>query len=167
MTKYTVVAKVGKTHGLTGALVLHLFTENPSKVLKQDNLFIRLPKKPWEKLSQAQISSRGNGHYIQFSHLNTKELAQTFVNAELGIPIQDLPKLTEEFSYYWAELENLDVYNLANEHLGTVDHLINTGQHDVLVLSGQPEVLIPFVRHYIQSVDLIQKRIVADWELDW
>ena len=52
--------------------------------------------------------------------------------------------------------------------LGTVDHLIETGVHDVLVLSGDRERLIPFVwQQVIQQVDLTAQRIQVDWDKDF
>jgi 16S rRNA processing protein RimM len=51
--------------------------------------------------------------------------------------------------------------------LGKVDHLLATGGHDVLVLSGRPERLIPFVLGtVIRSVDLDAGVIVADWSAE-
>jgi len=52
--------------------------------------------------------------------------------------------------------------------LGTVDHLLATGSHDVLVLAGKPQRLIPFVlERVIREVDLAAGLIVADWSPDY
>ena len=48
--------------------------------------------------------------------------------------------------------------------LGVVDHLVATGAHDVLVLAGPAQRMIPFViGEVIRSVDLDTGVIVADW----
>jgi 16S rRNA processing protein RimM len=58
----------------------------------------------------------------------------------------------------------LEVITPAGDRLGTVDHLVATGGHDVLVLEGRPPRLIPFVHGaVIREVDLAAGVIVADW----
>lgn len=71
--------------------------------------------------------------------------------------------------YYWIDLLGLTVVNRQNEVLGTVADLIDTGAHSVLrcVDEANTERLIPFVAAYIDSVSLADKRIVADWGLDY
>jgi 16S rRNA processing protein RimM len=52
--------------------------------------------------------------------------------------------------------------------LGRVDHLIETGAHDVLIVkSEEGNHLIPFHEPYLQNVDLTAKRIGVEWHLDW
>ncbi|MDZ7770842.1 MAG: hypothetical protein U5K38_18190 [Woeseiaceae bacterium] len=46
-------------------------------------------------------------------------------------------------------------------------YLIATGTHDVLVVRGEREVLIPFVMEtVVLDVDLAAGRISVDWEWD-
>jgi len=60
------------------------------------------------------------------------------------------------------------VVTLAGEPLGTVDHLIETGANDVLVVDGERERLIPFVMgKVIVQVDLEQGEIQVDWDKDF
>ena len=52
--------------------------------------------------------------------------------------------------------------------LGEVVKLLETGAHDVLVVRGNyGEKLIPFVTHYIEQVDEVNRVITADWGLDY
>ena len=71
--------------------------------------------------------------------------------------------------FYWIDLLGLTVVNRQDEVLGTVADLIDTGAHSVLrcVDEANTERLIPFVSAYIDSVSLADKRIVADWGLDY
>ena len=64
--------------------------------------------------------------------------------------------------------------NPQGEALGRVIDLLDTGPNSVLRLEGEAgadgkpvERLIPFVSAYILSVSLADKRIVADWGLDY
>lgn len=80
----------------------------------------------------------------------------------------------DEGEYYWIDLIGLDVFNPAGEALGKVVDLLDTGPQSVLRLEAAGatpadtvERLIPFVDAYIVSVSLADKRIVADWGLDY
>jgi 16S rRNA processing protein RimM len=46
-----------------------------------------------------------------------------------------------------------------------VDHLIETGANDVLVVTGERERLIPYIpEQVIKQIDLEQGRMVVDWD---
>lgn len=66
--------------------------------------------------------------------------------------------------YYWADLEGLAVEDLEGSILGRVRELIETPAHDLLVVSGGRERLIPFVQGpIVKSVDLESGTIRVDW----
>ncbi len=75
--------------------------------------------------------------------------------------------LSEPLSYYWRDLEGLQVINHLGQKLGKVSHLLETGANDVMVVLGEQERLIPFVRHFVQKVDLAEQTIYVEWELTW
>ena len=82
--------------------------------------------------------------------------------------------------YYWADLLGATVRNREGLLLGIVEGLIDTGAHSVMRLSlpadgasaadagaDTAERLIPFVAHYVDTVDLERKQITVDWQLDY
>ena len=74
----------------------------------------------------------------------------------------------ETGEYYWADLEGLSVVTTQGVNLGVVDYLLETGANDVLVVKGDRERLIPFLRDQtIKSVDLTQSQIIVDWDPDF
>jgi 16S rRNA processing protein RimM len=52
----------------------------------------------------------------------------------------------EPGEYYWVDLEGLRVVTLDGVELGTVASLFATGANDVMVVQGERERLMPFVR---------------------
>ena len=51
------------------------------------------------------------------------------------------------------------------ESLGRLDHLFETGGHDVMVVIGDRRRLIPFVQEkVVREVRLEQHIIVVDWD---
>jgi 16S rRNA processing protein RimM len=86
---------------------------------------------------------------------------------EIGITRDELPA-AETGEYYWHDLQGLSVVTLAGESLGTVDHLIETGANDVLVVEGERERLIPFVMgQVVVHVDLDKGEIQVDWDKEF
>ncbi len=74
--------------------------------------------------------------------------------------------------YYWVDLIGLDVVNREGVALGAVRELLHTGPQTVLVLAYEEdgktkERMIPFVSAYIDTVDLLGRRITADWQPDY
>ena len=74
--------------------------------------------------------------------------------------------------YYWVDLIGLTVVNREEAVLGTVRELLSTGPQTVLVLEHLQDGklqdrLIPFVSAYVDDVDLVARKILVDWQLDY
>ena len=78
---------------------------------------------------------------------------------------------TEKDDYYWVDLIGCHAINLQNESLGEVIDVTENGAHGVIAIGdlAKKEVryLVPFVKEVVQSVDLPNKVITLDWQLDW
>ena len=61
----------------------------------------------------------------------------------------------------------LTAVNREGVELGKVDSLMESGAHDLLVIKGKREVLIPFVEHFVGKVDVAAGRIEVDWGEDY
>lgn len=89
------------------------------------------------------------------------------MDCEIGVSRDQLPA-TAPGEYYWSELQGLEVITVEGESLGTVDHLLETGANDVLVVKGERERLIPFVMdQVVTEVDLEHGLIRVDWDKEF
>ena len=103
----------------------------------------------------------GKGLVVQLAGCADRDQAATFAGAEIAIPRSALAELDAD-EYYWADLVGLEVVTTAGEALGTVDHLIETGANDVLVVRGDRERLIPFTPgHAVVAVELEKRRLTV------
>ncbi|MDF2941110.1 MAG: rRNA processing protein RimM [Gammaproteobacteria bacterium] len=161
--KLIVVARIGAPHGVKGDLKLQVFSES-TDILDFEQFYISL-NKTWQPLSNFSIKPLGNQYVIHFNDCQDRDLAKRYVNAELAVPREELSEL--ESGYYWTDLEGLKVVNIEGIDLGVVDHVMETGANDVLVLKGQSERLIPYIKHVIKKVDLANGLIVVDWGADY
>lgn len=70
--------------------------------------------------------------------------------------------------YYWTDLQGLRVLTVDGVELGTVDHLFATGANDVLVVKGERQRLIPFVKNQVvREIELEQGLVRVDWDADF
>jgi 16S rRNA processing protein RimM len=96
-----------------------------------------------------------------------RDQAQALMGCEIAIRRDQLPDAAPG-EYYWRDLQGLTVVTIEGELLGTVDHLIETGANDVLVVKGDRERLIPFVlNQVIVNVDLDKQELRVDWDKDF
>ena len=98
---------------------------------------------------------------------DSRVTAAKWVGADIAIEAAQLEPLGRG-EYYWSQLIGLKVINLEGQHLGVVDHLVQTGANDVLVVKAERERLIPFVRgKVIAAVEIEDGYIRVDWDFDF
>ena len=129
---------------------------------------------PWkietgEKIMNVAVNGRLHGKNViaQIDGVEDRDLAAGLIGSKIYIEPGQLPKLTEG-EYYWSDLIGMKVESLKSEPLGTVETMMETGANDVMVLQGDRERLIPFViDEIVREVDLVNKRVVVDWQPDY
>lgn len=166
-----VVAKIGAPKGLKGFLALHSFLAEQKLLHSKARLYIQLAStrdKSWQPLEDFVLQGQGDRQQIQLNQIADRDEACQFTNALLGVERESLPHDQVEGEYYWTDLEGCEVINQQGEVFGIVDHLLETGANDVLVVKkDNQEILIPFVDQYVPHVDLSHKKIYVDWQWDY
>ena len=73
----------------------------------------------------------------------------------------------EDGHYYWSDLTGFTVVHRDGTQLGKIKEFLETGAHDVMVVQGKHERLIPFVNDAVViSVDMTAGQVNVDWEWD-
>lgn len=109
----------------------------------------------------------GDELQIKFKGIDDRDAAIQLRGYTIEIAREEFAP-TEENEYYWTDLIGMCVQNQNDEILGTVQNLMQTGAHDILVIDGaHGQKLIPFIEHYILSVNMGARLIIADWGLDY
>ena len=111
---------------------------------------------------------QGSSVVAELEGVMDRDTAMALMGSEILIRKQQLPK-PKAGEYYWADLVGLEVETEAGIKLGKVDHLLETGANDVLVvLDGKTERLIPFLqKQTILKIDLDCGLMVVDWDPDF
>jgi 16S rRNA processing protein RimM len=121
----------------------------------------------WQPRQVAEGRRHGKGVIARLAGCEDRDQAMLLMDSEIGIRRDQLPA-PGPGEYYWSDLQGLEVVTEKGESLGRVDHLIETGANDVLVVKGDRERLIPFVmQQVVTRVDLGAGTIQVDWDKDF
>lgn len=167
--EFVPVGKISGAFGVKGWVKVFSFTDPKENILNYKPLYISR-KGEWVKLKVSGGRIQGKGIVMGIDGVTDPDQALPLIGSELAITRQQM-KPTKQDEFYWSQLIGLTVINLHDQELGMVDSLLETGAHDVLVVQdkeNKAERLIPFVlEEIVQEVDLDNKRIRVDWELDY
>lgn len=121
----------------------------------------------WVGLKLKSCKAQGKGLIAKLEGVNERGQAEALAGALIAVDAAQLPSLPPG-EYYWRDLVGLRVWTVSGVDLGVVDHLLETGANDVLVVQGEREHLIPMVmQQFVLDVDLDACRMTVDWDADF
>jgi len=120
----------------------------------------------WQSVKVAEGQRHGKSVILRLEGHDDRDQAAALIGTEIGADRNELPE-PEDGHYYWSDLKGLTVVHRDGTELGKVKEVLETGAHDVMVVQGEQERLVPFVMdEVVLDVDLAQKVINVDWEWD-
>ena len=162
--RQVLVGRIVGLFGVRGWVKVYSYTRPREAILNYSPWQIQVAG-AWRTLDVAEGRAQGSGLVARLAGYESRDGAADLVGADVAIAAAQLPAAGER-EYYWAELVGLRVVNLADQELGRVSHLFETGANDVLVVRGERERLIPFGKDVVKSVDLDAGVIRVDWGFD-
>lgn len=151
--------------GVRGWVKVFSYTDPREAVLEYQGLLLG-QNGEWKTADVAEGQRHGKSVIAHFKGIDDRDQAEALVGAEIGVSRDALPDPTDGH-YYWSDLIGMEVVHLDGTVLGSIESMLETGAHDVMVLKGDQERLIPFVTDKIVlGVDFAEKRISVDWEWD-
>ncbi len=123
---------------------------------------------PWRECRLKSLKAHSNGVVVLLDGVADRTTAESMKGVLVGAPREALPK-TDKNEFYWTDLIGLDVINAADERLGKVVGLIETGANAVLRVLGDDQVerLLPFVSAVVLAVEKEVGQIRVEWGSDW
>lgn len=107
------------------------------------------------------------GLVVQLKGIDTREAAHDLKGSTIAVP-RELFAPPESDEYYWVDLIGLEARNKEDIVLGTISDIMQSGAHDILVVSGEHgQKLIPFVGQFVLDVNMDTKVVLVDWGLDY
>ena len=135
----------------------------------EDNLLQYLPWYAELKDSLAEVKivdsrKHHKGIVAQIEGCDTKEDTARYRNINIVVQRNVFPELTND-EYYWADLAGLMVHTVTGDELGKIDHVMPTGANDILVIKGQTDILIPYLKdRVVKNIDLEKGTMIVDWD---
>ncbi|HJN53103.1 MAG: ribosome maturation factor RimM [Pseudomonadales bacterium] len=167
-----ILGRVLSVYGVKGWLRIYSYTDPIETILSYRPWLLRM-QNSWQEMPVAQGRKLTKAIIARLDGCESRDQATNYCGAEIAISSSQLTEL-KQGEYYWRQLEGLVVVDTQGNRLGKVDHLIETGANDVLVVQGDScsidnrERLIPFTKgRAIRDVDLAEAVIRVDWDSDF
>ena len=166
-----VLGKIVSVHGVKGDVKVYSFTDPVDSVLDYPRWTLRREG----EVKQVELAGgrlQGKVLVARIKGLEDREVARSYAGFEICVPRSQLPEL-DHGEFYWYQLEGLQVIDQAEQLLGRVDHLFETGANDVLVVKpcagslDDRERLLPYTQQCVLSVDLAAGEMRVDWDADF
>jgi 16S rRNA processing protein RimM len=163
---WIVLGRVSGLFGVQGWVRVFSHTDPRHGIVGYHPVFLRRQGE-WQPFTIEEGRAHGAGVVVKFVGYDDRDQAATLIQSDIAIRRAQLPPAAPG-EYYWADLAGLQVVTLEGVALGTVDRVFATGANDVLVVKGERERLLPFVKgQVIVEVDLKLGRLRVDWDPDF
>ena len=161
-----ILGRISGLVGVKGWVRLFSHTEPREAILDYDRWLIGRDE-DWREFQLAEGRRHGKAVIARLEGFVDRDQASGLIGADVAVHRHQLPAAVGD-EYYWADLVSLEVVTTDGRSLGQVDHLLATGANDVLVVRGEDECLVPFIRgRVIREVDLDGGVIRVDWDPDF
>lgn len=152
--------------GIRGWVKIHVNTEYPDSLFDYTHWWLK-QQGVWRHFPLLEGAVHTKVLVAKFFGVDDRDAAARLRGAEIAVSRALMPE-PEKDAYYWTDLIGLTVINTAQQTLGQVEQLLETGANDVLVVkNGEREQLIPFVAAVVLQVDLALRTIEVDWGADF
>lgn len=166
MAQWVTLGRVRGAYGVRGWIKVESHTDPPANILNYSQWTLRLSNGD-QRYEVLEGRPQGDAWVVALAGVVDRDAAAALAGCDIVVARSALPALPEG-EYYWADLTGLAVRLEDGRLLGSVSHVFATGANDVLVVRGERERLIPFIRgEYIKSVDLDAGVVVVEWDPDF
>lgn len=160
------LGKISGVFGVKGWVKVHSYTDPREKIIDYSHWQIKHQGR-WQTIELVAGKRQGKTVVAQLVGVDDRNQAELYQGDEIAVFQHQLDEL-QSGEYYWHQLQGLKVLTSEGVELGLVDHLLETGANDVLVVKGDRERLVPFTPgHAVIDVDLAAQQIIVDWDPDF
>ena len=177
---------ISEAQGLRGQVKVRPHSSDPVALLSSKTVWLSLiprrdlnvagsPSLEGSKASLTEYKVKGakihSGNVVMsLDGVSDRDQALALKGARILVSRDAFPKADKD-DYYWVDLIGCHAINLQKESLGEVIDVTENGAHGVIAIGDlvkkEARYLVPFVKEVVQKVDLPNKVITLDWQLDW
>ena len=166
-----VMGKIFSVHGVRGEVKVFSFTDPIENLLQYTSWTLRR-EGVTKQVELVSGRSTQKDLVAKLKGLDDRDEARLLSGYEICISRSLLPDLTED-EYYWYQLEGLKVIDQLGQLFGKIDHLLETGANDVMVVKpcagslDDRERLLPYTEQCVLAVDLAAGEMKVEWDADF
>ena len=159
------VGKINGLFGVQGWVKIFSHTKPRKNILNYSPWLVNINGQ-WQTLEVLKGREQGKTLVARIDGIEDREQARGLVGTDIYIKSSQLPQLPKG-EYYWEELIGLEVVNKQKLVLGKVSNLFETGANNVLIVQGEKEHWVPYIKPYLIAVDLDKQQILVDWDANF
>jgi 16S rRNA processing protein RimM len=154
------IGKALKPWGVKGEMKIEPITDFPKRFGNLTRVYLVSPAGKEMICEVTAVRYVGTAPVIQIAGYDSPEKAKALNGWLVRVPEEETVPLPEG-TYYWFELIGMEVFSEADEKLGTIVDIFETGSNDVYVMKqGRKEIYIPATQEVVKQVDRKAKRMV-------
>jgi 16S rRNA processing protein RimM len=154
---------VARAHGIRGETVVEIRTDEPElRFAAGSRLDVQLRGGEYRSLVVTAARPHGGRLLVSFEAVCDRAAAEALRGALLTVDSSTLPPPEDPEEFYDHQLEGLDVQLADGAVVGVVREVLHGPGGELLVIArdGGAEVMVPFVRDIVPTVDLSGGRLV-------
>lgn len=161
MEEYFEIGQIVNTSGLKGILKIKPFTDDIKKFSNLKTIYIKT-KSGLTEFKIEQVRYVKNMVMLKLAGIDTVEEAEKYRNLYIKV-LRDQEEELEEGSYYVVDILGCKVNTDANQELGKIVDVFQTGSNDVYVVKDEQgkQILLPAIKQVIKNVDIKNKIITV------
>lgn len=151
--RFLAIGQITKPHGVHGEVSVAILTDFPERFATLETVLVG-DENDVVEYGIKSVRSHTERILIRFTEISDRTAAEALRGLYLQIPIEAAMPLPTG-SYYDHQLIGLSVITDEGQSLGTLTEILETGIHDVYVITGNAgETLLPATDEVIMSIDL-------------
>jgi 16S rRNA processing protein RimM len=160
------IGKIIGLHGVKGELKVKILTDFPERFASNKQFEVAWPGSPprHESVVLESVRPHKDNLLVKFKGIMSRTDAAVYVGAVFQIDEKDVKPLPEG-SFYEFQIMGLKAYYLDGAYLGVVKKILSMPHHDIYVIEGNEEVLVPALKKVIKKVDLDEGALWVDREM--
>jgi 16S rRNA processing protein RimM len=158
-----VVGRVARAHGIRGEVLVEVRTDSPEDRFVAGGVLATDPADAGP-LTVDSVRPHSGRLRVAFAGVADRSAAEALRGVRLVVDSDDLPPPEDPEEFHDHQLTGLAAVGPDGAALGEVVDVVHSPGTDLLVVDrgGDGELLVPFVRDIVPTVDLAAGRLVVD-----
>ncbi len=164
--KYLTLGKIVKAFGIKGEAKIYSSTHFRKQRYKKNSKVFLFDENTNKRIEVTVKSHRIDGDFDMVSFYEIKDINELMPYINFLVQVEKDSSILSKNSYYFCDLENVEVYDENNLFLGKVKKIEEYAAYQTLrIATDSKDILIPFVKAFIKEVNLEENKIIIyHWE---